>query len=306
MNNKLMMILSELLILTALSSPNSDHYVKKNQDKTKSQLEQLILDPDIELTTFTLNAEKLRGYDVNDSIYVITNNLINSIINDTNLIKLSNKKELDIKDAEIFAKIPLQKIRKKFNYRNMNLLSEAIKEKNIDCYLGSLIYISCADKLGLDVRYVLLPHLREKSKLNQIHGLVRFYFDKENYVNIETTNGRVYSDEHLWERYKVTNMMVKNKAFFNSYTKNELKSEILTAISYDPTMMKELFLKKSLELNPNSYLGNQVLAAHLYNTKRFDEAIKYYKKLIQLYPENDKLHGYLEKCYTHLEQTKLR
>jgi hypothetical protein len=298
------LILTPFLMLTTLYSPNSDVYFKKYQDETKSKLENLIKNSKINITQFSLDAEKLKGNDVHDSIYVITNNLINSIVSDSNLIKLSNKKELDINDAKTFAKIPFQKIKKNFKYKNTNLLSVGIKEKNIDCYLGSLLYISCAERLGLDVRYVLLPHLREKTKTNQIHGLVRFYLNKEKYINIETTNGKIVEDKELLEKYNISEEMIKNKAFFKSYEKNELESEIITSISYDNSMTKELFLRKALELNPNSYLANQVLATHLYNNKRYEEAIPFYKKTIKVYPENNQLNIYLENCYKIVNSNK--
>lgn len=296
------LFLIPFLVGNIIYSPDLINYNKNITDETKLKLEQLINNKEIEITTFTLDAEKLQGHNVHDSMYVVINNLINSIVTDSTLTKLSNKNELDIEDAKIFGNTAYKKIYSNYKYKNMNLLSNTLKEKNIDCYLGSLIYISCADKLGLDVRYVLLPHPKDKLKSNYIHGLVRFYYNQDKYINLETTNGKTYTDQELLERYSITDKMIENKAFFKSYTNEELKSEILTATSYKNSINQDLFLRKALELNSNSYLGNQVFAAQLYAEKKYEDAINYYEKLIELYPENDKMYFQLGNCYKQINQ----
>lgn len=159
-----------------------------------------------------------------------------------------------------------------------DLLSEGLRNKKIDCDNYSVIYLGIADVLDLPLKAASAP----------AHVFIRWHFDKDRYINWETTIAKEYSDEKYKSWLKITNVSVEKGVFLKSLNRNKFYADIYNAVGGAISGKNKdeaiKYFDKALEINPKHVLAYFNKGRVLYNAKKYKEAIKYYNTVLELHP----------------------
>jgi tetratricopeptide (TPR) repeat protein len=168
---------------------------------------------------------------------------------------------------------------KGFKSKENLLLNQGLKTKKIDCDNYSVIYLGIADVLNLPLKAVRAPG----------HVFIRWHFDKDNYINWETTNAKRKSDKEYKSHSKILNIAIKKGVFLRSLSEKEFCS-----IAYNNrgvTLRKlgkpEEAVKnydKAIKLDSIYYAAYNNKGVSLDYLERYEEAIENYDKALELYP----------------------
>jgi len=172
---------------------------------------------------------------------------------------------------------------KSFRLQLNDLLSHGLKSKGIDCDNYSMIYLGIADVLNLPLKVVKAPK----------HVFIRFYLNKDEYINWETTRAFRFFDRDYKLEFNISDVAEEKGVFLKSLSREETYSLVYNTggnALFKLGKYKKAFesYDKALKLDPNYSEAHNNRGTALVYLERYEEAIQSYNKALELdpnYPE---------------------
>jgi len=176
-----------------------------------------------------------------------------------------------------------------FSFQENILLNRGLKNnKEIDCDNCVVLYLAIADILNLPLKAVRAPE----------HIFVRWHFDKDNYVNWETTSAAEYSDRTYQRLNNIADVSIENDVFLESLSREETyfiahndKGCVFSDLGEYEEAIKSF--DKAIESNPNASLVYNNKGIALRKSGEYLKAIENYNITLELDPNNP--HAYNNK-----------
>lgn len=197
------------------------------------------------------------------------------------------------KALEICNKIGNLLEKMKFSYKITFLLSEGLRNRNIDCNFYSILYY---DILNKQHNYRVYPILGPG------HMFIRWYLDGDNYFNYETTEEREYSDDQYKEILSVSKQQTENRLFLVPLNDTQLLSTNYiemanTDMDNGKVAQSRNLTKKAMKMYMNFYTAYLMMAKIYLHENKNDSAIACYNHILSLDSLNYVILNYMGKMF---------